>query len=314
VGVAVTGTITVYPGGTYAATDPLSGVDGWRSVADHATRNALGSGTPLRCRQGMAVYTQSDGLVWVLNTATPAGTDADWTPFGGGSGGTVSYGAAAGRPAPGTAGNLYIPSDGLVTSLDTGSSWVGYMPGNAIMTIPPVVADWTALHGTITTASDIPGGGIVLAAIATGSDTLSGISRPLSAPTGYTITAAMRSTYQNSNGRTGIFISDGTQFCTVGWRGDGVLLASLWNTATSYGGNLYSGQTIALGGSLFWLRITDDGTHRTYWCSTDGLYWVNFYYENSSINITDATSTGIWLYSDADDLMTDNLLLSWSGA
>ncbi len=79
--VPITGTITPYPGGTYAVIDPQYGIDGWRSVADHAARDAIASGTPLRCRQGMAVFTVNDNTLWYLNTDSPAGTDADWTAF-----------------------------------------------------------------------------------------------------------------------------------------------------------------------------------------------------------------------------------------
>ncbi len=87
--VPVTGTIsTTGSGDTYATTDPLTGIDSWRSVADHTARNAI---TTLRRRQGMAVWTQSDGKLWTLNAAPWAGDDTDWTEFtGSGGSGTVT--------------------------------------------------------------------------------------------------------------------------------------------------------------------------------------------------------------------------------
>ncbi len=88
--VYVSGTLATLAGGPFATHDAQTGIDGWRTVADHATRDALGASPALRYRQGMAVYclntTGSDGLsgLWIANTAAPAGTDADWTQFAGG--------------------------------------------------------------------------------------------------------------------------------------------------------------------------------------------------------------------------------------
>ncbi len=88
--VYVSGTLATLAGGPFATHDAQTGIDGWRTVADHATRDALGASPALRYRQGMAVYclntTGSDGVsgLWIANTAAPAGTDADWTQFAGG--------------------------------------------------------------------------------------------------------------------------------------------------------------------------------------------------------------------------------------
>ncbi len=81
-GVPITGTIIpTDPGDTYATTDPLTGIDGWRSVADHTERNAI---TAFRRRQGMAVWTRSDNLTWTLNPSPWAFDDTDWTLFAAG--------------------------------------------------------------------------------------------------------------------------------------------------------------------------------------------------------------------------------------
>ncbi len=80
--VPVTGTIAPYPAGTYASIDSLTGIDGWRSVADTTERNAI---TALRRRQGMIVVVQADtgggpNIPWQLTAASPwAFDDSDWT-------------------------------------------------------------------------------------------------------------------------------------------------------------------------------------------------------------------------------------------
>ncbi|CTQ45758.1 hypothetical protein [Roseibium aggregatum] len=57
----------------YPTIDPLYGVDGLRSVPDHATRDAI---PPLRRRAGMVVVTQNDLQGWQL-----AGDLVTWVPF-----------------------------------------------------------------------------------------------------------------------------------------------------------------------------------------------------------------------------------------
>lgn len=60
---------------TYAVTDPVYGIDGLRSVSDHAARNAIPNA---RRRFGMLVFTQSDQMYWTLKVGSWLGTDDDW--------------------------------------------------------------------------------------------------------------------------------------------------------------------------------------------------------------------------------------------
>ena len=64
---------------TFAVIDPIWGIDGLRSVADHDTRDAIAT---LRRREGMIVYTQSDHAYWQL-----ASDLVTWSSWGGGGGG-----------------------------------------------------------------------------------------------------------------------------------------------------------------------------------------------------------------------------------
>jgi hypothetical protein len=74
---------------TYPVTDSIYGIDGLRSVADSAARDAISAG---RRREGMLVYTQSDGKYWKLDSNLTS-----WTEFTsgstspGGSPGEVQY-------------------------------------------------------------------------------------------------------------------------------------------------------------------------------------------------------------------------------
>jgi hypothetical protein len=63
---------------TYAVTDAIYGIDGYRSVSATTARNAI---TTERRREGMLVYTQADQNVWQLLPSPWSGTDADWKLF-----------------------------------------------------------------------------------------------------------------------------------------------------------------------------------------------------------------------------------------
>ncbi len=63
---------------TYAVTDAIYGIDGFRSVSASTVRNAISTE---RRREGMLVYTQDDGNVWQLLPSPWVGTSADWRMF-----------------------------------------------------------------------------------------------------------------------------------------------------------------------------------------------------------------------------------------
>lgn len=63
---------------TYPVIDPIYGIDGLRSVADTAARNAIPND---RRRYGMIVFTQSDGKYWKLENSPWSGTNTDWVEF-----------------------------------------------------------------------------------------------------------------------------------------------------------------------------------------------------------------------------------------
>jgi len=73
---------------TYAVTDPGYGIDGLRSVADLAARNAI---PDARRRFGMLVFTQSDQMYWTLKVGPWIGTDDDWAALSLSASTTTAY-------------------------------------------------------------------------------------------------------------------------------------------------------------------------------------------------------------------------------
>ena len=89
----------------------------------------------------------------------------------------ITYGAGASRSAAGTAGRVYVPSDGIMASLDNGTSWLGFNPYGQQFTIPPLMSTWTTVNGSDGTFTDIPGGGINLLVPTIGSYAIVGAER-----------------------------------------------------------------------------------------------------------------------------------------
>ena len=63
---------------TYAVTDAIFGIDGYRSVSAITARNSI---TLERRREGMLVYTQDDKNIWQLLSSPWTNTDSDWKLF-----------------------------------------------------------------------------------------------------------------------------------------------------------------------------------------------------------------------------------------
>jgi hypothetical protein len=111
-GVRVTGTIVpTDTTDTYPVTDPVYGIDGWRSVADAATRNAI---PDARRRQGMMANQQDTGVNYQLLAPPWIHTDADWTVLSAGissipTGNTVWVDAVNGNNGTGTRGRQDKP-------------------------------------------------------------------------------------------------------------------------------------------------------------------------------------------------------------
>ena len=89
---------------TYAVTDAIYGIDGFRSVSAITAMNAI---TTERRREGMLVYTQADQNVWQLLPAPWSGISADWKLF-------ISSAATSSLTAT-TVGNYLAISGGTVT-------------------------------------------------------------------------------------------------------------------------------------------------------------------------------------------------------
>ena len=234
----------------------------------------------------------------------------------------VTYGAGASRPAAGTAGRMYVPSDGIMSSIDTGSAWVGLNPGGSPFTIPPISSSgWTQKNSSVATITDFPGGGISVAfQYGSASNTpVWSLYRTLANGTSYSVIAAMQVLPANysSNGRFGVVISDATKalMFALDQAGQKIVVESytVFSGSTTVA-NVYNRGILYIPATL-WFKVTNDGTHRTYYSSIDGIAWHQTYQETYNTFLVE-TVAGFG-YSDNSNsmgLLPAMNLLSWSGA
>lgn len=203
----------------------------------------------------------------------------------------TSTAAYASRPAAGTAGNLFLPSDGYTVQRDTGAAWVPWGPVLPL-TQPPAVASWTWRNQGSATATD-DAGAVVLKTITAGINLR---ILELSAPTPpYTRTASMLFT-GDTNGQCGLCWTDGTKvvgfiFSIVG--GVPTLGVYKYTNVTTFSATYTTASVPLMVGGPVLLQISDDNTNRLCRISGDKKNW----YEVHSVARTDfLTPTTIgWL-------------------
>lgn len=197
---------------------------------------------------------------------------------------TVLSGTYASRPAAGTLGRVYLPTDGFSLYEDNGTTWQAFGPIFP-MTTPPLSSTFLSVNSP--TLADNAGGIYISQTNPGGTQTTRGIEEAISG--NYTATIFVIPNFNiAASGATSItnaaslFIRDsvggtGTLFDWVLNDGDGVLfVVSHWNgfNTNTHTDVFISNSTPALGTTGLYMRIQDDGTNHKFSYSRDG---VNFY-------------------------------------
>ena len=190
-------------------------------------------------------------------------------------GGTIDSGTYASLPAASAAGRLYLPTDAPYVLRDTGAAWEAWGPVRRL-TVPPSSGWSWANQGGATIATSGGAHTIVAPAVGGANQRIRYRTAPA---TPYTITALLAWDGLGLNyHHLGIGFrqsSDGKD-SLIKWQGSVVLIQN-WNTATSYNGAPSITSVGAIYDSLFWFRISDDGTNRTYSYSRNGYGWFQVY-------------------------------------
>lgn len=212
-------------------------------------------------------------------------------------------------------GNVYRCSDSPYEFVFSGGVWVPLVNGN-VMTEPvsgTPAFSWLNQGGATESGTN---GGLILTAPAGAGDALR--VRYIAQPTRpYTITAAFRANISSDqNYHAGLCWYDSGSGKLTSWEvinntgASGINIGVInWNSTTSFNGAPHGAANFSWG-DLIWLRMTDDGTNFTYYISSDGINFIQWYQTARTAFLTPGnvgyflscnnaftTSSGLWLLS-----------------
>lgn len=220
----------------------------------------------------------------VADNSGNASADITLTPTA--VGGTSSLPSAA----PGNKNQLYLPNDGPIIERSDGTVWVPYGPLYPL-TKPPAVASWTWVNQGSATAVDSNAGTFLQCDLVNSDNWRMLVKTSNSTP--WTITAAfIANLCGNKDSRISLIARDsvGGKFVVWGINYDSFnnefkLAISQYNSATSGNANIFF-QRLFIAFPVLWVRVTDDGTNRTYYISVDGVNWTSVYSEGRTTFVT----------------------------
>ena len=265
--------------------------------------------------KGVTAVSGFAGIRWnPSTTAFEWSTDnSTWNRFSTASS-IISTAAYASRPAAGTAGAVFLPSDGFTVERDNGSNWIPWGPVYPL-TQPAAAATFTWVNQGSATLADSKSGLLMTTPPSNVSDNLRIAKKTLPAAP-YTITIAFLPTAPGvntylfglvlRNSGTGKLVTFTFSHAGGGYKYE----AGKWDSPTVYNSN-YASWNAATTGPI-WLRIADDNTNRIYSISNDGQNFIQLY----SVGRTDFTTPdeyGIFLnafnatYSSAMQVISLNV-------
>lgn len=235
----------------------------------------------------------------------------------------------ANLPTVGTAGRLYRTSDGNISFIDNGTTWLPFGPTVPLIQ-PPVASNFTISQtGTNNTIVD-DSGGLFLTAIqriASTDGSVIGLPNPGGTGAAYTLTAGIIHIPGGKNGTAGFFNyhitgiglynSSTTQYRSmfVYTTGSGDYRFQLRGGTglTSAGTFVFDvGGYSTTGGPMTWFRVQDDGTtNRTWSLSNDGRHFVPITVEARTTTFT-TQPNNIGLYISAEGADARMNVLSFS--
>jgi hypothetical protein len=202
----------------------------------------------------------------------------------------VSTGSTAARPAA-SAGGIYLPNDNLTVDLSDRSTWRSYGPIFPIAR-PPAAANWTTVNYGVGDSLNDTAAGLGMTVARHSSDWFRLAARPLGSPP-YTVTAAMLSIYPATNAaRSNLCLRDSVSgkqinFGPIYVGFDQQLYVTQMSGPTSFSSHQLQ-TNFGLLAPMVFLRISDDGTTRSYSIGVDGV----------TFDVVRTEATGTWLTPD----------------
>lgn len=213
--------------------------------------------------------------------------DQTWATPAGGGGGVVED-TEANRPTAGTAGRIFMPSDGYYKQVDTGAAWNTYV-NDQKCTAPPAASGLTGVYTTAQDTLTDTNDGLELKRVGTGAaqnyQCMFVKSLP-AAPYALTVGVNIKTIYQAGYWGIGICLADGAsgtpKMAGFYFMFRGTSFANLniqntyWTNSTTVSteNNIPFETWSGISFPILWMRIRDDNTNRYYELSSckDGLW------------------------------------------
>ncbi len=244
-----------------------------------------------------------NGTNWVNDTSP-----------GGGGGGGATYDTYANIPAAGTAGALFIPSDGHTMWVDDGTVWRPIVDG-VVGAKPTAYASATWVNQGTATGAD-SAGALTMKTTAAGSDVVRALVWSIGGST-FTKTFALRIMPSGlTNWSAGPLLREsGTgELVLFGTHNNGTQMRiTKWNSPTSFSADTFASTAFhaTWAGGTIWFQIQQDATNRYYRISKDGRNFVQI----TSTLVSDFLSPdqiGIGIYHNDGTQDVRVTLLSYS--
>lgn len=234
----------------------------------------------------------------------------------GGGGGSTSVGLYSARPAAGTAGRIYVPTDGPISFIDDGAAWRPMLPNGGLGTETSFASSWTDFGQGSPTLADDHGTLLLLSSSGNNNDRIQGFYK--NAPVG-----AYSKTFCSCFGARASTDSSHHVICCFGWQesssgkivfagntvynGNAGFGFSRWNSLTSYNGGCDFGADSPwvtqwlYGAAPFFVRIVDNGVDTlSVYTSHNGCIWAlngTEHYSSFLVSRPDRIFIGIMSYS-----------------
>lgn len=236
---------------------------------------------------GLAISSSSGNFFYV------DGSTDQWTQVatGGGGGNENLIGPYADIPSTPLKGDTYVCTDIPFTLLYDGTKWRASYK-NFLVNMP-AFESWSTANLTPGTATQFPGDAIYLSS---GTNvinllTQSGLPSPPYTVTIFAVldlnTGGNTPTFQNSHMVPIVLNSGNGKLVSTQLNLSQVAAATQWVLPATFVGNSFFSIGAEIGWDILGQRIVDDGTHRTYYFSTNlGVNWTPMFQEASANYVT----------------------------
>lgn len=230
--------------------------------------------------------------------------------FSGVAGGSVLRTTFATQPAAGTAGRLWVQSDGPYTAYDDGSIW-NYRYNNHEVKPPTWLNSVTWLNQLDRTLTSTSGYGSFITPPGAGYNQVGGFVKSIAVP--YDVRLVFtRDCDASTNVQVGFVIkkSTGDRFLTFSYTGANSVLRGDWNAYDNLNGNyLNRNHVVSPPGALLFMRAVNPGSgSRTFYVSSDNTNWAALNTTGWNEWISDEDQIGVYCYNNSSVRVCTHLI------